>query len=195
MEDVRRPVGNALNTFIRYPSVRVAPAIAVGIAAGPWLPGVFRATAAAEIAHVSLVVAIVSTPGAAAGARRGCRRLRGRWRTTDLSRRTVPEPAGHPGRSGRGGTGGDGPARRRRDGGSRVVGHRPGGRVSPNTPPCARRRVMPSRRNPEIGTEGPVPFPGPDRGVGRVHAAAEREPSAAAKRSVSASADIGRAMW
>lgn len=53
------PRGPAIGFFERYLSVWAALCIVVGIALGAWLPTVFAAIAAAEIARVNLIVAVL----------------------------------------------------------------------------------------------------------------------------------------
>jgi ACR3 family arsenite transporter len=50
-----------MGIFERFLSVWVAVAIVAGIALGLWVPEVFTAIAAAEVARVNLVVAVVVT--------------------------------------------------------------------------------------------------------------------------------------
>jgi arsenite transporter len=53
------PAANPLGTFERWLSLWVFLCIAAGVAAGSVAPGIFEAVAAAEFAHVNLVVAVL----------------------------------------------------------------------------------------------------------------------------------------
>ena len=56
---VLQPARPAMGLFERYLTLWVALCIVVGIAAGHWLPGLFHAVAALEIAQVNLPVAVL----------------------------------------------------------------------------------------------------------------------------------------